>query len=36
MFDLGVPFGIYIIFSVAWVVAYFAWAAVHHRRRGDE
>lgn len=36
MFDLGVPFGIYIIFCVVWVAAYFIWATVYHRRRGDE
>ena len=26
MFDLGVPFGVFLIYAVLWVVGYFVWA----------
>jgi len=35
VFALGVPFTLYLLFAVIWVVAYFAWAYGYHRD-GDE
>jgi hypothetical protein len=32
VFDLGVSFGTFILFSAAWVVAYFLWAYLHRPR----
>ena len=26
MFDLGVPFGLFIIYTVLWISGYFLWA----------
>ena len=37
MLDLGVPFAIYVVFCVVWVVGYFAWALLHrHDGRDDQ
>ena len=32
MFELGVPFGAFVIYAVVWVIGYFVWAARSGRR----
>lgn len=27
MFELGVPFGVFVIYAVVWVIGYFIWAS---------
>lgn len=35
VFSLGVPFFVYVLFSVVWVVAYFVWSYTRRDREGD-
>ncbi|AIJ23213.1 hypothetical protein AMETH_3121 [Amycolatopsis methanolica 239] len=34
VFSLGVPFFVYVLFSVLWVVLYFCWAYTRRDREG--
>jgi hypothetical protein len=35
VFSLGVPFFLYLLFSIIWVVVYFVWAYTRRDRGGD-